>query len=77
MSNYFITLGHPPYLFNYFLAKVLIIHDTVIGAKNEFYLKIGKMYPFLSEIIGKVFRLHVAVDSLEIGGYLLKSLVML
>ena len=61
-----------------------ITHDTVLGAKgcktgkkNEFYLKIGKMYPFLPEIIDKVFHLHVAVDSLEIGGYLLKSLGML
>ena len=32
---------------------------------------------FSTEIIGKVFRLLVAVDSLEIGGYLLKSLGML
>ena len=24
MSNYFITLEQPPYLFNYFLAKVLV-----------------------------------------------------
>ena len=31
MSNYFITLEQPPYLFNYFLAKVLYIVTLEIG----------------------------------------------
>ena len=30
MSNYFITLEQPPYLFNYFLAKVLKKPDTIV-----------------------------------------------
>ena len=29
MSDYFITLGHPPYLFNYFLANVLSYQDIL------------------------------------------------
>ena len=30
MSNYFITLEQSPYLFNYFLAKVLLLVNEIV-----------------------------------------------
>ena len=36
MSNYFITLGHPPYLFNYFLAKVYVPEAKTLSEAHPY-----------------------------------------
>ena len=62
MSNYFITLEQPPYLFNYFLAKVLVKKYYFFSCETgTFFKAVPVEKPFFGTVPGCV-GLDVDVD---------------